>query len=379
MPFLRAKATRAEALLSAALLVAAAFAPLARAARGELRSEEEAGANPAFFALKALEDQRKDLFARPSWDLAAKKQILGEVCHSVIQRAREGVRIANLCTTDLRTGQQSCPPAELPVRLGYARALLQGMGMPVWDPNVPSLINNAFQALPQIFHNCMATKTGYLNSPWTSEPGRSLVQATLAKYYGVANCGEMAALVFTEATHWAFLLGNFPVEAAGGINYDHAYTIFNRYFLTDFQQPALWNDDAVICDGWLGYAVDPKSVIQEPEEATSPLLTEKQRRETVGRSRFLYNTMPNAGVSRTDPSQPHATSVVANSQALTDLAAKRGYTAQALNLWDDDLAVAARDCAGETDRQVKAYLLGSGLPNAQYWVQVFMGGQQHAR
>jgi len=191
-----------------------------------------------------------------------------------------------------------------------------------------------------------------------------VLSATLARFYGVGNCGEMADLAFTEATHWAALLG-FSVESLVGENYDHAWTVFNRDPTTDINRPADWNDDAVICDNWLGKALDPKNRITDVNQPKNPHLSHLQRLHLIDQASYLHEVMPGANIFRADTTLPHATQIQATSQQVFGLL-PQGTQAENINLWDSNPTA---ECAAATDREVNAYL--QQVPEAQPWLQVF--------
>merc|ERR1719195_848066 len=211
------------------------------------------------------------------------------------------------------------------------------------------------------FGQCMDRKTS--GTSWRTQPLWSVVSAALARYYGVGNCGEMADLALTEATHWAALLG-FKVESMAGDNYDHAWTVFNRNPDTDVQWPSRWNEDSVICDNWLGQAIDPKDVITNINQPRNPNLTPMQRLEIVASqgSRYLHEVMPGADILRADAEVAHATQISATSQQLCGLVSG---TADAVDFW----ATPTAECAAETDRAVHQHL--QNTPEAQPWLRVF--------
>lgn len=292
-----------------------------------------------------------------------RKEALGQVCLRVMERVHNvyDVRVANLC----RRGR--CPPEELGIRLKYKRALLGATGAFDYlaDGTLKQALNTVTTQMAPFFGQCMDRTTS--GNTWRSQPGWSVVSAALARFYGVGNCGEMADLALTEATHWAALLG-FRVESLAGENYDHAWTVFNRNPTTDVQWPSRWNDDAVICDNWLGQAINPKDMITDINQPRNPNLTPMQRLEIVdnGGSRYLHEVMPGANVLRDDTQVPHTTQVSATSEQLLGLWS--GTQAENVDLWANPTA----QCAAETDREVNNYL--QKIPEAQPWLRVF---QQH--
>jgi len=298
-----------------------------------------------------------------NWHMLAathvRKEALGQICLRVMEKVHNvyGVKVANLCNK----GQ--CPPEEFEIRLRHKRTPLGATG--AFDYLADGRLKQALTAvttqMPPFFDQCMGRKTG--GSSWRAQPAWSVVSAALARFYGVGNCGEMADLALTEATHWAALFG-FNVESLSGGNYDHAWTVFNRDPTTDLQWPAQWNQDAVICDNWLGLAVDPKDVITNINQPKNPNLTPMQRLELVGRgSKYLHEVMPGADILRADTSVPHATHISATSQQLLGLLP--GTKAENLNLW----ATPTAECAAETDREVNKYL--QNIPEAQPWLRIF--------
>lgn len=293
-----------------------------------------------------------------------RKEALGQICLRVMQKVHNvyGVKVANLC----KRGR--CPPEEFGIRLQYKRALLGekgGFDYLAEGPLKMALSSVTAQMAP-FFAQCMDRKIP--GSNWRTQPNWSVVSAALARFYGVGNCGEMADLALTEATHWAALLG-FSVESLGGVNYDHAWTVFNRDpAATNLWQPAQWNDDAVICDNWLGEAIDPKGVITNINQPRNPNLTPMQRLELIGHSNYLHEIMPSVSVLRTDTAVPHTTRISATSQQLLDQLP--GTKAEDVYLWNNPTA----ECAVETDREVSKYL--QQIPQAAPWLRIFHSHQR---
>eukprot|EP00747_Dinoflagellata_sp_TGD_P209826 gnl/TRDRNA2_/TRDRNA2_83201_c0_seq1.p1 gnl/TRDRNA2_/TRDRNA2_83201_c0~~gnl/TRDRNA2_/TRDRNA2_83201_c0_seq1.p1 ORF type:complete len:392 (-),score=55.16 gnl/TRDRNA2_/TRDRNA2_83201_c0_seq1:104-1279(-) len=299
---------------------------------------------------------------------AGKKQALGEICKHVVDKVRRqfDVRVTNLCFTQ-PNGVQSCPPVELPIKLAYMRALQNGHGLDVpGNPVLHGALQQAFWNMPPYFAQCVQSRVPGVNL--NAAPYFTVIRAALSRFYGVGNCGEMADLVFTEATQWSALL-NFRLEAVGGENYDHAWTAFNRNPYTDISQPATWNEDAVICDGWLGVPFDPKHVVRHPLEASNPNLTPAQRAWTVGRSHFLHNTLPTAGVTRSNADYMHSTHLTATGDQVMQVLPP-GAAAN-MDMWHSDLVQAATQCAAQTDQEVAKFL--QAVPGAYQWVAAFSG------
>lgn len=83
--------------------------------------------------------------------------------------------------------------------------------------------------------------------------GKAMVEtwADWTRHYGCGNCGEQSALAFV---HLRDVLRVLPLDWMQIDSFSHAFVVLGRIGVTNPEVSSTWNNEAVVCDPWEGYA-----------------------------------------------------------------------------------------------------------------------------